>query len=250
MDTETIQQLIRLNNEFYQNFGAAFAATRRRIQPGIRRILESIPLQGDWLDLGCGSGSLAREWALQKRTGSYHGLDFSRALLTEAEKTVRDVNKEGLDIHFSQADLGDEKWADGLTPTYYDGILLFAALHHIPGHAIRQRILRRAQSLIKPGGRLIHSEWQFQNSPKLMARIIPWREAGFDENELETGDTLLDWRYALPGQAEETGRRYVHCFQEGELKDLANESGFKILEEFESDGSGGRLGLYQVWQVV
>ncbi|HEY3476840.1 MAG TPA: hypothetical protein VGK56_19640 [Anaerolineales bacterium] len=53
-------RLIEINREFYTRFGEAFSATRHRIQPGVRRVLEM--LQGDEsiLDLGCGNGELAR----------------------------------------------------------------------------------------------------------------------------------------------------------------------------------------------
>jgi hypothetical protein len=40
----------------------------------------------------------------------------------------------------------------------------------------------------------------------------------------------------------------VHLFEHGELAGLASSTGFEILEEFESDGTGGNLALYQVWR--
>ena len=63
MEPSTTTRLIELNRQFYTVFGPAFAATRRRIQEGVRRALGSLPIQGGtWLDVGCGSGSLAVEW--------------------------------------------------------------------------------------------------------------------------------------------------------------------------------------------
>ena len=41
----------------------------------------------------------------------------------------------------------------------------------------------------------------------------------------------------------------MHLFSREELKELAQEGGFEVVEEFESDGLGGRLGLYQKWRV-
>jgi hypothetical protein len=73
---------------------------------------------------------------------------------------------------------------------------------------------------------------------------------GLQNEDLEEGDTLLDWRRALPGQAEQAGLRYVHLFSRPELAGLAAQSGFAIEQEFESDGKGGRLGLYQVWRAM
>jgi len=250
MKTDVIQRLIQINTVFYQNFGPAFAATRRRIQPGIRRVLEEIPKHGRWLDLGCGSGALALEWAGQGRTGVYTGLDFSASLLEEARQGLLGVAHPGLEINFLPANLGDPNWPAGLSGQTFDGVLAFASLHHIPGDELRLSILRQTRALLPAGGLFFHSEWQFQNSPRLLARVLPWQAAGLDPAELDEGDTLLDWRFALPGQAERVGRRYVHRFERAELARLAFESGFEIVDEFDSDGEGGRLGLYQLWRAA
>jgi hypothetical protein len=93
------------------------------------------------------------------------------------------------------------------------------------------------------GGRFIHSEWQFLNSPRLSSRIQPWEAIGLSGNEVEPGDFLLDWRQGG------FGLRYVHHFSEPELAKLAEAAGFEIMETFLSDGENSRLGLYQVWQV-
>ncbi len=79
-------------------------------------------------------------------------------------------------------------------------------------------------------------------SPRLRARIMSWETVDIEDDELETGDYLLDWRRGGKGL------RYVHLFNETELKGLADETGFEIIETFYSDGEGGRLGLYQVWE--
>ncbi len=80
------------------------------------------------------------------------------------------------------------------------------------------------------------------------ARVQPWALAGLDESSLEAGDTLLDWRQPAPGQPQRSGLRYVHLFSSAELAELAAQIGFRIAAEYESDGQGGRLGLYQVWR--
>jgi tRNA (uracil-5-)-methyltransferase TRM9 len=251
MKDEVRKQLIDLNAVFYETFAGAFAATRRRIQPGVRQALEEIPKKGKWLDLGCGSGQLALEWVRQKRRGTYHGLDFSAGLLEEAKRTLEGVElPRGLKVNFSQIDLTSPNWSVGLKKESLEGALAFAVLHHIPGEEQRVELLRQVHDQIKPRGFLIHSEWQFQFSAKLMARRMPWEFIGLTHEDVEAGDTLMDWRYALPGQAEQVGYRYVHLFSRGELSELAERSGFKIADEYESDGEGGRLGVYQKWIAV
>ena len=250
MHQQTAARLVELNFQFYQIFAPAFAATRRRIQPGVRRILNTLPPGGDWLDLGCGSGALAAAWIKSGRSGSYLGLDFSRELLEEARRGLPAELPGSLKVDFAAANLFENDWAAGFPLHSFDGSLAFAVLHHLPGLNLHRRVLSQAHALLKPGGLLIHSNWQFQHSPRLMARRQPWGTIGLTSQDVESGDTLLDWRYTLPGEPERTGLRYVHLFSREELQELARICSFVILDEFESDGEGGRLGLYQVWQAV
>lgn len=246
MRDETVAQLLELNQRFYDQYGAAFAATRRRVQPGIVRALQSLPsMHGHWLDLGCGSGALAQWWLQNQVAASYTGLDFSQALLKEA---LQVLSPSPTRAQFFQANLLDPAWPACLTQTEYKGILCFAVLHHLPGAANRLRLLQQVRGLLSNDGFFIHSVWQFQHSPKLLERVQPWHLAGIDEAELEPGDTLLDWRHTLPGQPTQPGLRYVHLFSEPELAQLADESGFHMENQFESDGKGGRLALYQIWR--
>lgn len=251
MQAHTIQQLLDINYQFYQTFGGAFAATRRRVQPGIRKVLERIQPNGCWLDLGCGSGALAQLWIQQKRSGCYHGLDFSAVLLSEAQELVSGESiPNDLDIIFLEADLLSDTWHFDLPRKQYDGVMSFAAMHHIPGFETRLRLVQMVRNLLPVGGLFIHSNWQFQHSPRLLARVQAWSQIGIDPQTLEDGDTLLDWRYTLAGQKEQVGYRYVHRFSQDEFEQLAKASGFQIDEVFESDGDGGRLGFYQIWKAI
>jgi tRNA (uracil-5-)-methyltransferase TRM9 len=238
MDPETIQRLIALNHQFYQTFAAHFSATRQRLQPGVLRLLPTITSAARILDLGCGNGELARQLHQRGFQGSYLGLDFSAGLLAEAARGLPEAH-----FRFRQADLASPSWFPPSEPPF-DLALAFAALHHLPGAALRQGVITEIRRLLTPGGRFIHSNWQFLNSPRLVKRIQPWSAVGMDESLLEVGDYLLDWRQG--GQ----GLRYVHYFSEDELEELAQRSGFSVLESFFSDGEGGKLGMYQVWKIV
>ncbi|KAF0109967.1 MAG: hypothetical protein FD147_1939 [Chloroflexi bacterium] len=249
MKDEIIQRLSDINDRFYQSFGAAFAETRRRIQPGVQRIIESYIHNGDWLDIGCGSGALGQRLANSGIQGSYTGLDSSVPLLAEARTGAEGLGTHlGFSLHYAQVNLLDNAWTVLLNGKIFDGLLAFAVLHHLPGYDLRRRVIRQVASLLKPEGLFIHSEWQFHNSAKLMARVQSWSAVGLTEQDVEPADALLDWRHQVKGQTNEIGLRYVHLFSRDELADLAQQTGFSILEEFESDGAGGNLGLYQVWQ--
>lgn len=240
MDPSTIHRLLEINRRFYQDFAAQFSETRQRIQPGVRKILDSIDKGADILDLGCGNGELAQVMAQRGFCGSYTGFDFSQSLLDIA----REKDFGGLKTCFRQADLTMSDWDATVGDKLFDTVLAFAVLHHLPGNETRQRLVRKIREHLKPGGRFIHSVWQFQNSPRLMERVQPWDSVGIDEEDLESGDTLLDWRSGGKGL------RYVHLFDEEELRTLAEKTGFEEEDKFYSDGEGGRLGLYGVWKEV
>jgi len=148
------------------------------------------------------------------------------------------------------ADLGDPQWTEPYAGQAWDGILSFAVLHHIPGAEQRLRLLREVRTLLHEGAQFIFSVWQFQHSPRLMARVLPWDTAGRCADEMEEGDTLLDWRQNQPGEPDQPGLRYVHLFNPAELALLAAESGFEMVDEFYSDGKEKRLALYQAWRAV
>jgi (p)ppGpp synthase/HD superfamily hydrolase len=103
-------------------------------------------------------------------------------------------------------------------------------------------MLAKTRNLLKPDGRFALSNWQFLNSERLRERIQPWERIRLSAAEVDEGDHLLDWRSG--GE----GLRYAHHFNEDELAELAQESGFQVLETFYSDGENGRLGMYQIWE--
>ena len=249
MQTQIVEKILQLNQEFYQTFAFSFSQTRQRLQPGILMALNEIPRKGNWLDLGCGNGALAREWALQRRQGLYLGLDFSSGLLEEASKNKPEVGlPEGLRIDFNQVDLNAVGWAEGFSHIQWNGILAFAVLHHIPSLELRLRVLTQVNQLLPKKGEFIFSVWQFQHSPKLMERCLPWESIGISENDVDAGDTLIDWRADARRDNGVLGVRYVHLYPRQELAELARLTGFSTMEEFESDGRSGNLGLYQIWQ--
>lgn len=260
MDDAVVQQIVALNHRFYTQHGEDFAATRRRIQPGVRQILSKLPDIGTWLDVGCGSGNLASAWVDARRSSTYCGVDFSAKLLEEAQKWVNaSTSQKGVGnlaistITFHLVDLTDASWTENLKSPFY-GSFAFAVLHHIPSQALRQRVLRQVRGLLKPGSFFYHSVWQFQHAPKLIARIQPWELAGLEDAQIEPGDTLLDWRAPTAASAalsaNEPALRYIHLFTHAELDTLAQDCGFTVRETFESDGAGGRLGLYQKWEAI
>jgi tRNA (uracil-5-)-methyltransferase TRM9 len=241
MDSATANRLIGLNREFYTRFGDSFSATRQRIQPGVRRVLEMLNGDESILDLGCGNGWFARELAEHGHHGTYLGLDFSLPLLREAEVYNGEFSATFKEVDLTQVSMNSDQLS---VAGGWSLVTAFAVLHHIPSRELRINILKTVHGLLKQDGKFIHSNWQFLNSEKLKARIQPWGTGSTSGLDVDAGDYLLDWRSG--GE----GLRYVHHFSESELRELAEESGFQIVDTFYSDGETGDLGLYQIWKPV
>ncbi len=246
MDSATAARLIELNRDFYNRFGDSFSATRHRIQPGVRRVMEMLNGDESILDLGCGNGWFARELADRGHRGAYLGVDFSLPLLRDAESAPEGFSAGFVEFDLTQLSPDSEQSSVNsyqlLVTDHWSLITCFATLHHIPSREIRLNILRTARQLLEPNGFFIHSNWQFLNSEKLKARIQDWSKAGLSSSDVDANDYLLDWRSGGDGL------RYVHHFDECELQELAETTGFQIMDVFYSDGETGNLGLYQVWR--
>ena len=239
MDAAITKQLIELNRKFYNQFGESFSATRQRLQPGVKKISDSIRADDSVLDLGCGNGNFLLELSRRGHHAPLLGADFSLTLLREAESTPG-VEWREVDLSRMLADTLEWKVESGK----WSVVTMFATLHHIPSTEIRLDILRTVKELLKPDGRFILSNWQFLNSEKLKARIQPWSRVGLADSDVDEGDYLLDWRSG--GE----GLRYVHQFSAEELLGLADQIQMKVEAGFLSDGENGRLGLYQVWSAL
>jgi SAM-dependent methyltransferase len=243
MRDDIVDRLLTLNRQFYQTFAEQFAETRGRLQPGVSSTLAEFPPEATILDLGCGIGEVANELFRLGHEDFYLGMDSNATLLSIARGRC-----EHPSAHFQQADFADPSWVENLLKftkphhiAAFDRVLAFATLHHLPSTALRSRVLTQVRDLLTDAGHFVLSNWNFMASPRLRARIVPWREIGIEQGDVEMCDYLLDWRRGG------YGLRYVHHFSEEELQELAGSTGYRVVKTYYSDGEGGRLGLYQVW---
>jgi len=241
MHPETREKLLAINRQFYERSASSFSLTRKKLQPGVKRLLAEVPPRTDILDLGCGNGNFALALAKTAYAGRYLGIDASEALITDARAALADVPSLA-SFQFFQADLTENEWAAELTGRVYPLITCFAVLHHIPGSLARADLLRSVSALLAPEGRLLLSVWQLFNNPRLEGHLLPWDSVEIDSADLEPGDCLMDWRAGAW-----VNQRYVHVFTPEELRALGWSAGLQLCDEFFSDGKTGNLALYQIW---
>jgi SAM-dependent methyltransferase len=214
-----------------------------------------VRLDANVLDLGCAHGVLAEQLRERGFSGRYVGLDASRLLLEAISDQLRPPRYQ-----FGSADLSDEEWPetarsllsegaasgprDAGNSTQFDWAFAFAVLHHLPTTELRTSTACAIKKLLGAKGCVAVSVWDFLASPRLRDRIVPWETVDLGEDEVDEGDYLVDWREGG------SGVRYVHHFTEDELHKLAEEAGYRVTQEYRSDGENGRLGLYQIWEVA
>ena len=250
VNTEIIDRLVLLNREFYQTFAGSFSSTRYQVQPGVKRMLKGIASAGNVLDLGCGNGNIQRDLQEKKFSGTYWGLDFSERLLSDAQKMWGEMQPHcSFQSRFYVFDLVEPDWNRPFLKQPWDSIMAFAAFHHIPGAACRQRVFQNIRDCMLPGTQFLFSVWQPHNSPRLKKRFCAWEKVSMHEEDVEAGDILMDWR-AEEGTGQKIGFRYVHIYTEEELSALAKQVHCSIVEQFYSDGAEGNLGFYQVWRIA
>ena len=226
------EQLLKLNQTFYQEFADPFARSRGNPQPGFQQLISHIPAKcARALDVGCGEGRFGRFLLSVRPDINYVGVDFSEELLGHAGQSVpdgvflqRNVSNAG-----SLGDLGT-----------FGLVAILAVLQHIPGRQSRIRLLAELGQRLDGKGRLIVSTWQFMDSARQRRKITGWHAAGIPTGAVEENDYLMTWR------AGGEGLRYVAYIDRSEMDFLALHAGLTVVDSFRSDGLEGDLNLYTV----
>lgn len=249
MDPAVQRELLALNRRFYEQVAEPFDATRRATPPGKVALVARLPLNAGaagapvtLIDVGCGNGRLA--WLLDERPKAdgapvaYTGVDGNGALLDAARSHTRTLRH--VTAHFVRAELAAPDWPEGIDRPHpgFDIAVCLATLHHFPGFDLRARLLGQMAGLVKPGGLIAISTWQFLNSARLASKVLPWSEIGLDAASVEPGDALLPWQQAVYAV------RYVHQIDAAEVAALADAAGLTVIESYRADGKEGNLNLY------
>ncbi len=237
MRLAVLQQINKINQIFYDDLGDEFSKTRGRVQPGVAAQIPAFINTASILDVGCGNGSFAHALESAGFSGHFSGIDLSQPLLRHAQANLP-TNR----YTFQQVDLTKPAWQFQGGDAIHDVITSFAVLHHIAGKDQRNLFFANIRARLADNGIFVFSVWQFLNSPKLTARILPWEDVGIPTKEVEEGDHLLDWRSGGKGI------RYAHHYSQQELNDHAKSAGFRVVNSYFSDGTKGNLAIYQTWK--
>jgi SAM-dependent methyltransferase len=222
MNKQEINQILKLNKQFYQLIAKDFSKTRQKPWEGWGRVVELIEehvmKQGQnpetsvkILDLGSGNGRFFKFLCEKMDNFEYTGLEINNDLLEEsrAEPWAQPVE---VTRNFIKEDIF--KNLDKI-PGKYNVVTAFGVTHHIPDKDFRKKWFLDILKLLKKDTEepllLILTFWDFEKEP---------------------GDYFLGWKN------DEKAVRFCHKYSQEELnqiKKIYEEEGLRLLERYKSD---------------
>ncbi len=232
MNAATRRRLAAINREFYRAVAQEFDRTRARPWAGWKPLLPhlaAMPPQPRVLDVGCGNGRFGRYLIEHLGPVRYTGVDYSPEMLAIARERLPDARLLARDITREAIPAGP-----------FDLAVCFGLLHHIPGHAQRQRLLRALAQALAPGGLLTFVTWRFADFSRFRERTVPWPAELADQ--VEPHDYLLDWRRGAHAL------RYCHHFDKSEHQELVRVSGLVEVAGWCADGPDNAANRFSLLQ--
>jgi len=209
------KKLLNKTTSDYNLIASHFSSTRTHPWREFELLLKYITPEDKVLDLGCGNGRFYE--LLRERMVDYVGVDSSEQLIQIAKQKYPD-------LEFRVTDALDLPFADDS----FDKVVSVAVLHHIPSKKYRQKFMAEAGRVLKKGGILIITVWDLWKKKKIKKMIFKYGLLKlFGLTKLDFKDILYPWKNS---KGEVVTKRYFHCFKPEELKNLAENSGFKIKE--------------------
>lgn len=217
MKPEIAQKIIAQTQENYNLLANEYTRTRAFITPDIKQLAEYVKPGDKVLDSGCANGRLYE--LVKERNAQYLGIDNSQALLDNAKSIYPQAQ-------FQLADALALPFADNS----FDKVFSMSVIHHIPSKELRLKYMQEALRVLKPQGLLVLRVWNMYVNKKAWDYI--WKSALkkiFRMSEIDVDDIYFPWK---DQNGNVVAQRYIHCFTDGELEQLAIQTGFKVAKVY------------------
>lgn len=212
---------IQENKEAYNAIATPFSQSRTLRFGELVILLRYVHPYDTVVDVGCGTGRLYQLLAQNQALGEggqYIGVDQSTAQLDAAKK-----------------DFPDAIWEEGEMQTLpvedakADVVFCIATFHHLPDTQSRLAALKEMHRILKPGGKLIMSNWNFESdwvASKLAGPDTPGIESKWERD----GDHFfVPW---MNPKRDILGTRHYWAISQEEHEALQTKAGFHFQEWF------------------
>lgn len=221
MKEQTASQIIKINQASYNEMGQKFSDSRYLPWLEIKQKIQKYVKNGNnILDLGCGNGRLLKSLSNSNLNNlTYLGFDNNKILITKA----REIKiKDSFKVKFVYDDILN---LNSLETNSFDIIFIIAVLNHFPTLELRHQILTNIYRILKPGGKLIMTNWNlwnFNNKKSVWYKDIFNKNSKFGSLKLKDIITMWQNKYPL----------YYYAFYKKELEKELISAQFKVLENY------------------
>ena len=183
------------------------------------------------LDVGCGDGRWLE--VLEEKGVDYVGVDNSEELIKIAKRKFSDIRYPTSD--FRIGDILDLPFGDD----EFDVVLCIAVLHHVPSRELREKAMREMCRVLKPGGKLVMTNWNLSCEVYKFRHISSFIVSLFHCFIVDRGnkggclgfrDLMIPW-----GITGNKIKRYCYAFSLSELARLVKRAGFRVDVKYYTD---------------
>ena len=146
------------SKEFALGWAERFDPTPERIRLFeliVSQLQESIPADGNIIELGLGPGYLAKYLLDRIPSVSYSGIDFSLPMLEIAQKRLSEHSAR---VSYTQADLVQTAWEENISKPV-DAVISTWALHDLGSPENTNRVYQRSYSALESRGVLLNGDF-------------------------------------------------------------------------------------------
>ncbi len=209
MKKANAQKIANETKNSYDTMAKEFSRTRAKFWDELIFLAEHATPGMKVLDVGCGNGRFFP--VVQVRQIEYTGVDNSEGLLDEARKLHPEAN-------FIFGDATALPFPD----KSFDIAYSFAAIHHIPSRALRNKFVSEIARVLHSGNTFVLTTWYLWSPDKFKTFLWNGLKSILMLSPLDIGDIMLTF-------GKEKHTRYLHAFTESELKRLLKKNGFAVV---------------------
>lgn len=205
-------KFIQENKQVYNAIAGHFSNTRSLLWDDLLS-LQHYAKKGDRiLDVGCGNGRLYQMFA--NLSTDYTGMDQSEELLAKAQEKFPGA-------HFVVGNMAETFPFENES---FDSLYCIAAFHHLPTEELRIHALQEMKRVLKPGGKVIMTNWNAEsNWAKKKLEIGDWRLGEEKEH------FIVPWKNTA---GEIKGLRHYWLLTPEHLEKIATNVGFTVEEQY------------------